>query len=113
MLRGVAQFGRALGSGSRGRRFKSCHPDFMSEFFVYVLRSTVTGRLYIGSAANLDDRIWRHNSGQSKATRHGCPWCLIYHEAFQTRSEAEHRERELKTGKGRDELKRLCPKQLT
>jgi hypothetical protein len=25
--RGVAQFGRALGSGPRGRRFKSCHPD--------------------------------------------------------------------------------------
>lgn len=26
-LRGVAQLGRALGSGLRGRRFKSCHPD--------------------------------------------------------------------------------------
>lgn len=25
--RGVAQFGRALRSGRRGRRFKSCHPD--------------------------------------------------------------------------------------
>lgn len=26
-LRGVAQLGRALASGARGRRFKSCHPD--------------------------------------------------------------------------------------
>ena len=26
--RGVAQLGRALASGARGRRFKSCHPDF-------------------------------------------------------------------------------------
>ena len=26
-VRGVAQFGRALRSGRRGRRFKSCHPD--------------------------------------------------------------------------------------
>lgn len=26
-LRGVAQFGRALRSGRRSRRFKSCHPD--------------------------------------------------------------------------------------
>ena len=25
--RGVAQLGRALASGARGRRFKSCHPD--------------------------------------------------------------------------------------
>lgn len=29
VLRGVAQFGRALVSGARGRRFKSHHPDQM------------------------------------------------------------------------------------
>ncbi len=28
-LRGVAQFGRALGLGPRGRRFKSGRPDFL------------------------------------------------------------------------------------
>ena len=27
IYRGVAQFGRALRSGRRGRRFKSCHLD--------------------------------------------------------------------------------------
>ena len=27
LYRDVAQFGRALRSGRRGRRFKSCHPD--------------------------------------------------------------------------------------
>ena len=27
VVRGVAQFGRALGSGPRGRRFKSSHSD--------------------------------------------------------------------------------------
>ena len=27
----VAQLGRALRSGRRGRRFKSCHPDHMNE----------------------------------------------------------------------------------
>lgn len=29
-LRGVAQFGRALGSGLRGRAFESRHPEFKS-----------------------------------------------------------------------------------
>lgn len=29
--RGVAQLGRALSSGGRGRRFKSCHPDYIKE----------------------------------------------------------------------------------
>lgn len=28
--RGVAQFGRALDLGSRGRKFESCHPDAYS-----------------------------------------------------------------------------------
>jgi hypothetical protein len=27
IMRGIAQFGRALGSGPRGRKFKSCYPD--------------------------------------------------------------------------------------
>ncbi len=27
-VRGVAQLGRARGSGLRGRRFKSCRPDY-------------------------------------------------------------------------------------
>ena len=32
--RGVAQLGRALDWGSRGRKFKSCHSDFfVSEIF--------------------------------------------------------------------------------
>ena len=29
-VRGVAQLGRALGSGLRGRRFESCHPDSLA-----------------------------------------------------------------------------------
>ena len=30
LRRGVAQFGRALRSGRRGRRFKSCHFDYLA-----------------------------------------------------------------------------------
>ncbi|VDN48025.1 protein of unknown function [Petrocella atlantisensis] len=32
--RGVAQLGRALGSGLRGRRFKSSHSDFLMPFII-------------------------------------------------------------------------------
>ncbi len=45
-------------------------------FHVYVLRSMKTGRYYVGSCQDLDDRIRRHNAGHSKATRHGIPWFL-------------------------------------
>ena len=36
--RGVAQLGRALGSGPRGRKFKSCHPDLTGQNFISVIR---------------------------------------------------------------------------
>src|SRR5207237_10703329 len=75
--------------------------------YVYVLRSTITGRLYVGSTSDLQDRLFRHNNSESKATRHGVPWVLIHHESFGSRSQAVRRELYYKTGKGRDELKKL------
>jgi putative endonuclease len=77
------------------------------QFYMYVLRSKLTGRLYVGSASDLEDRVHRHNTGQSKSTRHGVPWELIHQEAYPTRSEAVRREMYYKTGKGREELRRL------
>src|SRR4029079_628983 len=56
---------------------------------------------------NLDDRLRRHNTGQSKATRHGAPWILLYREHFSTREEAARKERYYKTGRGREELDQL------
>jgi putative endonuclease len=76
-------------------------------FFVYVLRSEKTGRRYVGSCENLDDRLRRHNAGECNATRHGVPWILIHRESFLTRTEAVERERYYKTGRGRDELDRI------
>jgi len=76
-------------------------------YYVYVLRSETTGRRYIGSCKDLADRLYRHNNGQSKATKCGVPWRLIYQESFATRAAASQRERYFKTGKGREELDRF------
>jgi putative endonuclease len=76
-------------------------------FYVYVLRSKQTGRRYIGSCEDINDRLRRHNAGESKATKHGIPWILIHVEKFLTRSAALARERYYKTGRGRDELDRF------
>jgi putative endonuclease len=77
-------------------------------FYVYVLHSGKTGRRYIGSCQNLGERIRRHNLGHSKATRHGVPWKLLHSEPFLTREQAAAKERFYKTGRGRDELDKLC-----
>ena len=76
-------------------------------FFVYVLQSQSTGSFYTGQTADLMSRIEEHNSGSSLSTKDRGPWVLVHSETFLTRAEAMRRERELKTGKGRDELKRI------
>ncbi len=57
-------------------------------FYVYILLSEKTGKFYIGSTGDLEDRLFRHNSGWSKSTKSGRPWQLVYSETFSTRSEA-------------------------
>jgi putative endonuclease len=76
----------------------------MNNFFIYVLRSLKTGKMYTGHTNNLERRLFEHNSGLEKSTKFGSPWKLIYQEKFSTRGEAMKREKELKTGKGREFL---------
>jgi putative endonuclease len=76
-------------------------------FFVYVLRSEKTDRFYVGFTADVTHRLGQHNSGITKSTKGRGPWILVYQEEFETRTEAMSRERQLKTGQGRAELKRI------
>lgn len=90
------------------RQVADSNPVTPTVFHVYILRSTVTGRRYVGSCEDLEDRLGRHNRGESKATSHGIPWILIRQEQFATRAQAVARERYFKTGRGRDELDLLA-----
>ena len=76
-------------------------------FHVYILLSESTHKFYIGSTGNLSDRLLRHNSGRSKATKVGIPWQLVYSEEFPTRSEAIRREIELKSWKSHTRIEAL------
>ena len=79
-------------------------------FHLYILLSEKTNKFYIGSTGNLSDRITRHNSGRSKATKTGIPWKLIYTEAFETRTEAIKREIEIKSWKSHARIMVLVDK---
>jgi putative endonuclease len=74
---------------------------------VYVLRSLKDRKQYTGSTSNLANRLKQHNSGQTISTKRRRPFTVIYTEEYRTRKEAEDRERYLKTGKGREELKKI------
>ena len=64
---------------------------------VYILRSAKTGKFYCGHTADLDDRLYRHNSGQSKSTVHGVPWNLVWSFETSDRSEAVLLETKIKS----------------
>lgn len=79
-------------------------------YFVYILQNP-EGKTYVGQTSNLPRRLAQHNDPGCRLTlhtnRHKGPWSLIHHEQFPTRSQAMRRERELKTGKGRDWIRRV------
>jgi len=76
-------------------------------YYVYVLQSMSSRKFYIGQTANLKDRLRRHNSGRSRYTRVRGPWELVHFEEFATRTEAIHREMELKARHSREYLEKV------
>ena len=75
-------------------------------YYVYVLKSRATARLYIGSSGNPDQRLAAHNSGRVQSTRTYRPWDRILLEFHSDRATAERRERYLKSGWGRQVLRK-------
>jgi putative endonuclease len=75
-------------------------------WFVYVLYSVESGKTYVGFSNDVDRRLFEHNVSESKGfTLRYRPWTLIRREAYESKPEATKRERFLKTGRGRDEIK--------
>jgi putative endonuclease len=76
-------------------------------YTVYILQSDRDGSFYIGHAADLGERLQRHNAGRSRYTKTKIPWRVVYQEEYLTRSEAMGREQELKNKKSRTYIEQL------
>jgi putative endonuclease len=76
-------------------------------YYVYILRSVKSSKLYKGFTNDLKRRIKEHNSGCSEFTRNNGPWELIYYEAFLSKIDAQREEKYLKSGKERERIKYL------
>jgi len=78
-------------------------------YYVYIIQSLKTKKLYIGQTNDMVRRVGDHNAGQGgKYTRHKGPWTLLYSESCPDRSSAVKRERYLKSTKGSQEKKKLA-----
>ena len=69
--------------------------------YVYALRSSGKGRIYIGQTKDLTSRIQCHNKGYVRSTRNGRPWELIAFKKLKSINEARWIENGLKRSKGK------------
>lgn len=81
-------------------------------YWVYVLKSASSGKIYIGQTENLILRLDRHNGllaskKKSYTKLNTGPWVIVYKENLQTRPEAIKRERFLKSHVGRDLIRKF------
>ncbi len=76
-------------------------------YTVYVLRSLKDGKHYTGYTNDLQRRMKEHNSVKTESIKRRRPFELVYSEEFLDINEAKQREKYFKTGKGREELKKI------
>jgi putative endonuclease len=75
-------------------------------FYVYILQSIKDNNFYIGYSGDLKERIKEHSSGSVASTKNRRPMVLIYYEAYRSEKDARVREIFLKTGQGREFIKK-------
>ena len=76
-------------------------------YIVYAIKSIIDNRIYVGLTKNLEKRIKEHNQGRTKSTKGFIPWVLVYNETVVTRKEARRQEKYLKSGCGKEFLKKI------
>jgi putative endonuclease len=76
-------------------------------YVIYAIKSSFDGRIYVGFTLDIERRIKEHNHGKTKSTKGFRPWVLIYRESVENRKEARDREKYLKSGCGKEFLKKL------
>ncbi len=72
--------------------------------YVYLLQLN-NRQIYTGSTKDLRRRILEHEKGEVTSTKHKRPIKLILYEAYLLKSDAERREKYLKTTEGKRFLK--------
>lgn len=76
-------------------------------YYVYTLKSLIRNYIYVGLTNDPTRRIAEHNNKKERTTRPYAPFKTIKIEMFETRPEARKREKYLKSGTGKEQIKSL------
>lgn len=78
------------------------------KFTVYILFAEKFNKHYTGFTSNINERMTSHNHLGKDWTAKYRPWKLIFIREFATKQEAMLYEKWLKTGVGRDFIKKIA-----
>ncbi|MBS1723666.1 MAG: GIY-YIG nuclease family protein [Armatimonadetes bacterium] len=76
-------------------------------WMVYILRSTKTGRHYIGFTNDINRRLAEHNGGLNRSTKGRGPWEVVHTEGHGSKEAAVRRELQIKSWKSAPAICRL------
>ena len=82
-------------------------------YYVYVLYSLKDKKFYVGSSRNIKIRVESHFKGKVRSTVNRRPLKLILYECFFDKEDALKREIFLKSGFGRDQLRKALKNTLS
>ncbi len=83
------------------------------KYYVYTLLSLKDNKFYTGFTIDLKDRFSRHTRGEVKSTANRRPLKLIHYEYFINEQDGRAREVFLKSGFGRNNLKKALKRTLS
>lgn len=81
-------------------------------YTVYAIYNKQHNKIYIGQTGNLEERLKMHNEHVFKGytSRFTGEWIIIYRETVDSRKKALFREKQLKSFRGRESIKKFIPR---
>ena len=71
-------------------------------WYLYALYSKSYDRVYVGMSQNPENSLKEHNAGRTASTKTYRPWVKVYQESVGEIAHARKREKQLKTGSGKE-----------
>ncbi len=75
--------------------------------WVYILKSDLNGRFYVGSTTDIERRMVQHKNNHTHTTQRMGSLELVFKQAYSTLAEAREVERRLKMLKRKDYLQKI------
>jgi len=79
----------------------------MLSYEVYILKSLNYNHYYVGHSADVEKRLFEHNSGKVRSTKAYKPWKIIFTEEKPNKKEVYAREMQIKSFKHGEAFKNL------